>query len=169
MKKTRFSEQQMVKILREADATPVVEVARRHGISDQTIYLWRKRFGKLVIGREHAGVMVSERDNDRTRQRGEVDHEARLVAPLHEGQQVGEHQTPLGIGVDDLDGLSRHRGHDVAGALRVAARHVLDQADDTDGVDLCLPPGECADQADQKTGRNWSPPRPPTASPPDAE
>lgn len=47
MKKTRFSEQQLVKILREADATPVVEVARKHGISDQTIYLWRKRFGKL--------------------------------------------------------------------------------------------------------------------------
>ena len=47
MKKTRFSEDRMVKILREADVAPVVEVAKRHGISDQTIYLWRKRFGKL--------------------------------------------------------------------------------------------------------------------------
>ena len=47
MKKTRFSEDQMVKILREADTAPVVEVAKRHGISDQTIYLWRKRFGQL--------------------------------------------------------------------------------------------------------------------------
>jgi putative transposase len=37
----------MVKILREADQAPVAEVAKRHGISDVTIYTWRKRFGKL--------------------------------------------------------------------------------------------------------------------------
>jgi putative transposase len=35
----------MVAIIREADREPVSAVAKGHGISEQTIYTWRKRFG----------------------------------------------------------------------------------------------------------------------------
>jgi putative transposase len=45
MRKTRFSDEQIVAILREADRDPVATVAKWHGVSEQTLYTWRKRFG----------------------------------------------------------------------------------------------------------------------------
>jgi len=49
MKKTRYSDEQIVRILRETDKDTVVEVARRHGVSEATIYIWRKRYGSMEI------------------------------------------------------------------------------------------------------------------------
>jgi transposase-like protein len=47
VRKSRFSEEKMVQILREADRTPIGEVAKQYGISEQTIYNWRRYFGSM--------------------------------------------------------------------------------------------------------------------------
>ena len=49
MKKSRFSEQQITYILRQAEqGTSVEEVCRKAGISEATYYNWRKKYGGLM-------------------------------------------------------------------------------------------------------------------------
>ena len=64
MKVSKFSEEKMVSILREADRLPVAQVARAHGISDQTIYNWRQRFGGMTIN-EVKRLKQLEKENSR--------------------------------------------------------------------------------------------------------
>jgi putative transposase len=47
MKRTRFTDEQIARILQEADHSPVVEVAKRYGVSEPSIYAWCKKFGDL--------------------------------------------------------------------------------------------------------------------------
>lgn len=51
----------MVTILREADKAPVAEVAKKHGVSEQTIYTWRKHFGPWTPMRSSGCASSSRR------------------------------------------------------------------------------------------------------------
>lgn len=48
MKKSRYSEEQIVRILRETDRDIIAEVAKRNDISEASIYRWQKRFDQMV-------------------------------------------------------------------------------------------------------------------------
>ncbi len=48
MRKSRFTGAEMVAIVREADREVPGVAAKRHKVSEQTIYNWRKRFGTLA-------------------------------------------------------------------------------------------------------------------------
>jgi len=48
MKKSRFSETQIVSILKEADAgMKVADICRKHGVSEPTYYKWKSKYGGL--------------------------------------------------------------------------------------------------------------------------
>ena len=67
MKKSRYSDEQIVRILREADKTPIAEVAKRHGVSEQSIYGWRKRFGEMGTD-EVKNLKALEQENARLKE-----------------------------------------------------------------------------------------------------
>ena len=49
MRKSRFTDEQIVAIVRESEreGMTVAQVAKKHGLTDTTLFRWRKRFGGL--------------------------------------------------------------------------------------------------------------------------
>jgi putative transposase len=65
MRKSRFSDEQIIGILKEHQAgLSAVELCRRHGISDATFYKWRSRFGGMEVS-EAKRLRALEEENGR--------------------------------------------------------------------------------------------------------
>ena len=64
MKKTKFSDEKIAFILRQAEAgTSAIEVCRQNGISEQTFYRWKKRFAGMGVGEVRRLRQLEEENN----------------------------------------------------------------------------------------------------------
>ena len=51
MRKSRFTEEQIVYALKQVEVgVPIAEICRKHGITEQAYYRWRKKYGSLSAG-----------------------------------------------------------------------------------------------------------------------
>jgi len=65
MKRSRFSEEQIIAVLKEQEAgMPTAEVCRRHGISSATFYKWKSKFGGLEVS-DARRLRTLEQENSR--------------------------------------------------------------------------------------------------------
>ena len=65
MKRLRFSEEQIIGVLKEAEAgAKTGELARRHGVSEATIYNWKAKYGGLEVS-EARRLRTLEEENSR--------------------------------------------------------------------------------------------------------
>jgi putative transposase len=68
MKKTRYSEEQIIGILKEAEAgVPTTELCRKYGISDATYYNWKGKYGGMTTS-EMRRLRQLEDENRRLKQ-----------------------------------------------------------------------------------------------------
>lgn len=94
MKRSRFTEEQIIAILWEQEAgVATADVCRRHGVSSATFYAWKARFGWLQMSEANRlealkGENLRLAEGRRSQSDAMLDNAALKVLPLREGHAV---------------------------------------------------------------------------------
>ncbi|WP_371688524.1 IS3 family transposase [Methylorubrum sp. Q1] len=134
MKRKQFSEEQIIGILKEAEAGAVVtELCRKHGMSSATYYAWKAKFGGLEVSDAKRLRSLEEENAKLKRLLADtmLDNAGlkdllskKLVTPAAKRQAVAHLQTTLG--------MSERRACAVVGADRTSMRYRSCRSDDGD-------------------------------------
>ena len=83
MKKSRYTDSQIIAILKQAEAgTPVPELCREHGMSDATFYKWRSKFGGMDASLMKRMKELEEENRRLKKMYAETKLEAEIVKEL---------------------------------------------------------------------------------------
>lgn len=132
MKRSRFSEEQIIGILKEHEAgVSVADLCRKHGVSDASIYNWKARFGGMDVS-EARRLKALEDENTRfeasagrcnARQRGaEGPLGKEMVTPAAKRKAVSR--------LKDAFGMSERRACKAIGCCRMTVRYETSRPDD---------------------------------------
>ncbi|MBJ7498123.1 MAG: IS3 family transposase [Sphingopyxis sp.] len=134
MKRTRFSEEQIIGVLKEAEAgAKTGELARRHGVSEATIYNWKAKYGGLEVS-EAKRLRSLEDENAKLKRLladAMLDNAAlkdllnkKMVTPAVQREAVAHLQA--------CHGMSERRACRVTGADRKSMRYRSQRGDDAE-------------------------------------
>ncbi len=132
MKRNRFSEEQIIGILKEHEAgVSVADLCRKHGVSDASIYKWKAKFGGMDVS-EAKRLKTLEDENTRLK---------RLAGRRHAGQRGAEGSlgkemvTPAGkrkavAHLREVFEMSERRACKAIGCCRMTMRYRTTRSDD---------------------------------------
>ncbi|UGY29409.1 MULTISPECIES: IS3 family transposase [Bradyrhizobium] len=132
MKRSRFSEEQIIGILKEHEAgVSVADLCRKHGVSDASIYKWKAKFGGLEVS-EAKRLKTLEDENTRLKRLladAMLDNAAlkdlggkEMVTPAAKRKAVAH--------LRDAFGMSERRACKAIGCCRMTMRYQTTRADD---------------------------------------
>ncbi|MBR0939469.1 IS3 family transposase [Bradyrhizobium jicamae] len=132
MKRSRFSEEQIIGILKEHEAgVSVADLCRKHGVSDASIYKWKARFGGMEVS-EAKRLKALEDENSRLKRLladAMLDNVAlkdlpgkEMVTPAAERKAVAH--------LMDAHGMSERRACKTIGSCRMTMRYKTIRTDD---------------------------------------